>query len=189
MIIRTQAMLCIMLGTGMRLEEVLCLCPTDVQMMVTGFEQELKKAGVQLFVGKTKTDVCRQGNVKMLTGNSLMRGVAWHLETAGLTDGNKLDAFTAVAPTFRATRRSNKVEVDAHAAHGLPWLARHEAPSQAWETRGKTCAMPSTKTPGEKNVERTRTKSRTRRNDHLMKSINKKNNMINAQQRARSRHP
>jgi hypothetical protein len=99
-----------MLGTGMRLEEVLCLCPTDVQMMVTGFKQELKKAGVQLFVGKTKTDVCRQGNMKMLTGELLMHGVTRYLETAGLTDGNKLDAFTAVAPMFRATRRSNKTK-------------------------------------------------------------------------------
>ena len=109
-IIRTHAMLCIMLGTGMRLEEVLCLCPTDVKMMVTGFKQELKKSGVQLFVGKTKTDVYRQGNMKMLTGDSLIRGVTRYLETAGLTDGNKLDAFTAVAPTFRATRRSNKTK-------------------------------------------------------------------------------
>ena len=256
--------------------------------MVTGFKQELKKAGVQLFVGKTKTDVHRQGNMKMLTGDLLIRGVTRYLETAGLTDENKLDAFTAVAPMFRATRRSNKTkktelikvrleltegvthvhnanhitnavmqanfkalqklatpnstptalhgcrarfatalkssgsselhmkktrgmgkqlflamptqlrrrrhqmsrqrtrinvwekmkapphnpkaEVDAHAACGLPWLTRHEAPSHVWETRGKTCAMPSTKTSGGKECGKERGPNQEQEeNNHLMK--------------------
>ena len=102
-VIRLQSILCIMLGTGMRLEEVLCLTPGDVKVLVRGFTTETRKLNIK--VRKSKTDVFRQGAEKNLTGEMLIQGVVRYMEIAGFNTEEELDSFTMGAPMYRASRR------------------------------------------------------------------------------------
>ena len=102
-VMRLQSILCIMLGTGMRLEEALRLTPGDVKVLVRGFTAETKKLNIK--VKKSKTDVFRQGAEKNSTGETLMKGVVRCMEVAGFGAGEELDSFTMGAPMHRASRR------------------------------------------------------------------------------------
>ena len=105
--IRTQAIMAIVCGCGMRGEEVLALTPVDIQHLVVGWKEkneEVTGSAVRLKVAKTKTDVYRKGHSRLLTGKHLIHALEKYLQLAGLSKVHLLDSHTATSSLFRRTQ-------------------------------------------------------------------------------------
>ena len=102
--IRTQAILALMLGSGIRLDSTLSLTPYDLQQFIgelQGFEEDEETTRKAFTLDKVKTDSFRNSHLKQLVGKHSIGPVSKYLRTIGLTSHADLDNYTAAAPVFR----------------------------------------------------------------------------------------
>lgn len=107
--IRTQAILALMLGSGIRHDTTLALSPSDLQnfiKQITSLTQEQDDTATPFTADKIKTDTFRNSHLKQLVGKNFTRPVTKYLQTIGLVCYADLGNYTAVAPVFRQAQHT-----------------------------------------------------------------------------------
>ena len=82
--IRTQAILALMLGSGIRHDTTLALSPSDLQnfiKQITSLTQEQDDTATPFTADKIKTDTFRNSHLKQLVGKNFTRPVTKYLQT------------------------------------------------------------------------------------------------------------
>ena len=103
---RVQAIIAIMLGSGIRHDSVLSLTPHDLQKFIGELTTLDHDAPIPYTVDQIKTDRFRNTHLKQLVGSHFIKPVRKYLEIIGFLKCEDLDNFTAATSVFRAAQHT-----------------------------------------------------------------------------------